>query len=132
VFSVPGDGWRGSGYLGEEHGAFGWLSVSGGGFPDSVRIWLDGDRVVMMDSRVRGASEVTKTLAAKLGSPTAKLDSYFRNALLEESEWVYPDRGLTLFVEPETQVLLHVAAYPRTSLPEYRRKFRLMAGRTVR
>jgi hypothetical protein len=132
VFSVPADRWRGSGHVGEEHRALTWLSVSGGGFPDSIRVWLDGDKVVMMDSQVRGRPEELKALAAKLGAPAAQLDSYFRNALLEKSEWVYPDRGLTLFVEPETHALLRVAAYPRTTLSEYRKRFRFMGGRTVR
>lgn len=132
VFTVPDDGGWGSGYLGEENRSLLWLTVSGGGFPDSIRVWLDGDKVVMLDTPVRSRPEELQALVARLGAPAAKLDAYFRNALLEESEWVYPDRGLTLFIEPETHVLLHLAAYPRTSLTEYRRQYRFMGGQTIK
>jgi hypothetical protein len=132
VFTIPRDAGRGSGHLGEEHRPLAWLSASGGGFPDSIRVWLDGDRVVMMDSKTLAPRAALDALVAKIGAPAARLDSYFNNALLEGSEWVYPDRGLTLFVEPETHALLRVAAYPRTTLEEYRKNLRFMGGRRVR
>jgi hypothetical protein len=132
VFTVPGDGWRAAGYVGEEQRELAWTSVSGGGFPDSVRVWLDGERIAAMDSRLLVRAPDWEVLAAKLGPPAAKLDAYFSQVLLEKSEWVYPERGLTLFVNPGNQVLLRVAAYPRTTLPEYRKRFRLILGPTVR
>lgn len=132
VFAVPQDGWRGSGYVGEENRELSWLSVSGGGFLDSIRVWLDGDKVVMMEAPVCGRPEELKALVGKLGAPAAKLDSYFNNALLEKSEWVYPDRGLVLFVEPETHALLRVAVFAPRTLDEYRKRARLLGGRTVK
>lgn len=132
VFTVASDDRRGSGYLGEDHRLLSWLSASGGGFPDSIRVWLDGDKVVALDSQILGRPQDLEALLAKIGAPAAKLDSYFNGVLLEKSEWVYPDRGLTLFVEPETHAPLRVAGYPRTTLAEYRKRYRFQGGRRVR
>jgi hypothetical protein len=85
-----------------------------------------------MDCQLLGRASDLEALVAVLGPPATKLDSYFSGLLLRESEWVYPERGLTIFVNPENFVPLHVFAYPQTTLPEYRRKFRLALGRTLR
>jgi len=132
VFTVPNDGWRNTGIVGEDFRELAWLSASGGGFPDSIRVWLDGDRVVMLDSEILGRPSELKPLLARLGAPKAKLDAYSGGVMLKGSEWVYPDRGLTLFVEPHNHAPLRVAAYPRTTLEEYRKKYRFLGGRRVR
>jgi hypothetical protein len=132
VFTVPQDGWRGSGYVGEEHREISWITVSTSRLPDSVRVWLDGESVVGMDCQLLGRASDLEALAANLGPPITKLDSYFNRLLLHESEWVYPQRGLTLFVNPENLVPLHVYVYPQTTLSEYRRRFRLSLGRLSR
>src|SRR5262245_31274426 len=77
VFTVPRrEGWRGRA-VGEETRTLEYLYVTGGGFPDSIRVWLDGDRVAMMDSKVLGRARDLKALTAALGPPAAKLDSLF-------------------------------------------------------
>lgn len=123
VLTVPDDGWRGSGYLGDIHRELSWLSASGGGFPDSVRVWLDGAHVVLMETPIRGKPADFRAAVAKLGPPAAKLDSYF-NVKMEKSEWVYPDRGLTLFVDPDDQIPLRIAVYAPTTLDDYRQRVR--------
>lgn len=132
AFTVPEGGWRGSGYVGEDHRPLSWLNATGGGFPGPVRAWLDGDEVVMLDAEILGRPADLEALAAKLGEPAAKLDSYLAGVLLPGSEWVYPDRGLTLFVEPETHAPLRAAAWPRATLEDYRKHYRFMGGRRTR
>ncbi len=132
ILSTAHDSWRGGGYVGEDHRLLSWLSASGGDFPDSIRVWLDGDHVVMMDAEILGHPSDLRPLLTKLGAPAAKLDARSGGVLLKGSEWVYPDRGLTLFVEPYNHAPLRVAVYPRTTLQEYRKKFRFLGGRRVR
>jgi hypothetical protein len=117
------DGWRGSGYLGDDSRALEWVSATPAGFPDSVRVWLDGDHMVLLDAPILGKPSDLEILATKLGVPAAKLDSYF-NVKIEEGEWVYPERGLTLFINPENRVPLRAVAYVPTTLDEYRRSLR--------
>jgi hypothetical protein len=118
------DGWRGSGWVGEEDEPrdLAWFSADAG-FPDSVRVWVDGQRVVMLETEVLGDASHLKALVAKLGRPAAKLDAYFQ-VKMEKSEWVYPDRGLTLFVNPRNHVLISAVGYAPTTLENYRRNLR--------
>jgi hypothetical protein len=131
VLTVPDDGWRGSGYLGDSHRPLAWLSANGGGFPDSVRVWLDGDRVVLMETRILGKPGDFHAAVARLGPPAAKLGSYF-DVKMEKSEWVYPDRGLTLFVNPENQIPLGIAVYAPTTLDGYCHRVRPITGPRAR
>jgi hypothetical protein len=117
------NGWRGSGYVGEEPRALTWVSAVGGGFPDSVRVWLDGPHVVLLETEVLGHASELKALIAKLGQPAAKLDAFFE-VKMEKSEWVYPERGLTLYVNPENHILLRALGYAPTTLENYRRHLR--------
>ena len=126
VFTVPPGGWRGSGYVGEEPRELSWLSVTGGNFPRSVRVWLDGNHVVLLDAEILGKASDLNTLVKKLSAPAVKLDSYFGNAPMPNSEWVYPQIGLTLFVEPDNHNLLRVVVYPATTVEDYRKKFRMV------
>ena len=132
VFHVESDGQRGSGTLGEAHCPRSWLTVAGKGFPEGVRVWLDGDQVVGMDTALRCATSDFDALIGQLGPSENMLDFHFSNALIPGGEWVYPHRGLTLFVEPELHCLLRIAAYPSTNLPRYRAIHRLLAGRWVK
>jgi|SRR5580698_3857701 hypothetical protein len=123
AWAYADDGWRGSGYVGEEPRALTWISATGTGFPDSVRVWLDGPRVVMLETQVLGKASDLKALVAKLGEPAAKLDAFFE-VKMEKSEWVYPNRGLTLYVNPENHILLRAVGYAPTTLENYRRHLR--------
>jgi hypothetical protein len=124
ALDIPEGGWRSGGYLGEEPRALEWLNATSPSFPRAVRLWLSGDNVVMIDSDILGRAEDLERLVAKLGRPAATLDSYFSNALMPKSEWVYPDIGLALFVEPENHNPLRIAVYPKTTLSDYRKNFR--------
>jgi hypothetical protein len=91
-----------------------------------VRVWLDGNIVVLIDAEILGRAADLTELTGKLGPPAAKLDSYFGNASMPGGEWVYPQIGLTLFVEPDNRNPLRVALYPATTIEEYRKKFRIV------
>jgi hypothetical protein len=108
------------------------LNVTGGGFPEAVRVWLDGERVVMLDALLRGRPADLKALTVKLGAPAAKLDGVFSGVPMLQGEWIYPERGLALLVNPKTGIPLRVMAYPRATLAEYRTKYRFMGGRMLR
>src|SRR5438105_2161534 len=89
ALTVPRDMTRASGYLGEQHHERMWMSATGAGLPGSIRIWLDGDHVLVLEAEIRGRPADFKALVAKLGPPAAKLDSHLRNVLMPKSEWVY-------------------------------------------
>ena len=121
------DGWRESGWVGDEPRTLTWFGADGGGFPDGVRVWMDGQRVVMLETEVLGDASHLEALVAKLGRPAAKLDAFF-DVKMKKIEWVYPDRGLTLYVEPHKHALLSVVGYAPTTLKNYRRNLRPITG----
>jgi hypothetical protein len=64
------------------------------------------------------ATEVPALLAA-LGEPAARLDWDFGTLPCPESEFVYPDRGITLFLSADHGRVFHVALYAATDLDDY-------------
>ena len=130
---TPGDpAARGSGHLGTRRRPLQWLYANGGGFPDSIRIWLDGDTVVALDTQLLVGRDAADRLTAALGAPSARLDAWFQNVLLKDSEWVYLDRGLSLVIEPQTGALLRLTAFPRTDLDDFTGSLRFLGGRFIR
>lgn len=124
VFPVEDD-WRGAGHLGEEGREMSWLSVEAEGYPQGLRVWLDQDRVVLIDAESPALSTGLPALLRAIGEPEARWEAYLGTLLIPGSEWVYPGRGLTLHVNPENGILLRLLAYAPTTLEGYRRRLRL-------
>lgn len=118
-------GWRGSGVLGEERRPAEWVNAELDGYDEAVRVWLEGDTVLLMDVESPPIAGEPAALLAQLGPPQATLDSYLGTFLLRGSEQVWPRRGLTLYVNPENGLLLRLAVYAPTTLAAYRRSLRL-------
>ncbi|MDQ2807307.1 MAG: hypothetical protein M3Z04_10420 [Chloroflexota bacterium] len=58
-------------------------------------------------------------LRANLGEPVARLDWYHGTLPIPAGEWVYPARGITVFVNTTAEEILHIALYRSTSLATY-------------
>ena len=91
----------------------------------SVRVWLEEEKVLLLDVKYPQIVPDLPTLVARWGEPEAKLGSYLGTLFLSESEWVYPQRGATLFVNPKNKILLRLAVYPITTLETYQDRLRL-------
>ncbi len=63
-------------------------------------------------------------LHADLGAPVARLDWYHGTLPIPAGEWVYPARGITLFVNTTADTALHIALYGATNLETYRSELR--------
>jgi hypothetical protein len=93
-------------------------------YDEPVDIWFDGEQVFLLlveYPEFEGWPELLK----QVGEPVAKLDSYLGTLLIPGSEWVYPERGLTLYVNPENRALLRLAVYAPTTLERYEAELRL-------
>jgi hypothetical protein len=69
-------------------------------------------------------------LITALGEPAARLDWDFGTLPCPGSEFVYPDRGITLFLRSDHERVLHVALYPATDLNDYIENLRPRLGKT--
>jgi len=99
------------------------------GYDHPCRIWLDGPQVLMLDVQYPTFLPDVTVLLNGLGEPEAKLDYVWGTLPIERGEWVYPNRGLTLFVTPSNLSVLHLAVYLRTTLQTYEENFRLHLGK---
>ena len=109
--------------LGQRKTNFRMLVVEG--YEHAVRVWLAAEKVLLLDVKYPQIDPDLPTLVAQWGEPAAKLGSYLGTLLLPESEWVYPQRGVTLFINPKNNILLRLAVYPPTTLESYQERLRL-------
>ncbi len=110
--------------LGEEFYQF--LAVSVDGYAPPVRIWFSPQReeVVLLDAAYPELQPDLPSLLMALGEPAAKLDTYWGTLPISTGEWVYPRRGLTLFLSKD-ETIFHLAVFVPTSLVYYRDHLRL-------
>jgi hypothetical protein len=102
------------------------LDVSG--YIEPVSVWFNERRVVLLEAEY---PEVVPNVAATLqalGTPDARLDVHWRSLKLVHGQLVYASRGLALYINPENQVLLRLAAFEPTSIDIYNDQLMLDLG----
>jgi hypothetical protein len=121
-------GFEGAAPLGERYEPAEWVGATGAGFPSGIRVWLRDGRVVLLDAEGFEPSGPVDALLDGLGEPAARRDAFLGPIEIPGSEWVYPERGLTLYVNPETRVVDRVLAYAPTTLDAYEAELRPHTG----
>jgi hypothetical protein len=101
------------------------------GYEHPVRIWSDGQKVLMLDVEYPSFVLETPALLKELGDPETKLDYDWGTTRLENSEWVYADRGLALFLAPDNSRAFHLAVFSRTTMQGYKENFQLHLGKRL-
>ena len=124
-FSLMNDG-HGLARLGKIKREFRMLVVDDYDHP--VRVWSDESRVLMLDVEYPSLLSGVADLLNHLGEPQAKFDYDWHMMRIEKSEWVYADRGLTLFLSSDDSRIFHLAVFPRTTMQGYEENFRLHLG----
>jgi hypothetical protein len=81
--------------------------------------------VVMFEAGMPELADDLPALLASLGPPDDVADFVFRDVTMTGGERVFARRGVTLFVNPENQRVLHVALYSPTTVETYRARLRL-------
>jgi len=69
-------------------------------------------------------------LVESLGVPEAKLDWDFGTLPCPESEYIYPSKGITLFLSTDKTRVFHIALYASTTLDNYLENIRPQLGKT--
>lgn len=93
-----------------------------------ARIWWEGERPVLIETEYPNLRGGLDAALEELGEPAAELTYRFALETWEAGEWVWPEKGLTLFVVPRSRTVLRLAAYRPTDIESYRRELRLDFG----
>jgi len=88
---------------------------------DGAEVWV----VAIDDPPFAGAPQLERE---RLGSPALALDSARGTVSLPGAEWVYPQRGLTVFADVVDARIWRVALFPRCTEEQYVELYRLGAG----
>jgi hypothetical protein len=100
------------------------------GYDDLSLAYADG-RPILFEARYPQIVAYD-TLLQTLGQPAAKLDWDFGTLPLPKGEWVYPQRGITLFMGQSHQTAYHIVLYPATTLKDYQENLRPKFKKTLR
>jgi hypothetical protein len=71
-------------------------------------------------------------LTADLGEPEERHDYAFGTLAVDDGEWIYARRGITVFVNTDPDRVLHVALYAPTSAADYAERLRPHLEKTLR
>ena len=108
-----------AGRLGQRHTPAFFHTTQLDGYINFVRAWRRAEQVVLITGEYPSLSGNLAALLKSYGEPAAKL-TYFQGVIeIEAGEWAYPQRGITLFMNANAEMLAQVAVYSVTSLTDY-------------
>ena len=123
LIGAPSDGWVPQ-TRGTETVAFDVRHLTLGGYERATVTRDDSGHVVMFDGSRPDLDGGWPALQQDLGAPEAQLDYRYLFVDYAGGEWVYPSRGITVFVNPQDGLMKHIAVYPSTTLDDWTRRLR--------
>jgi hypothetical protein len=94
------------------------------GFTEGVFFYFDRDTLSAIATEYWSFDRDTcAALLEQQGEPPHRLDFYWRDQKVDNGESVYPERGITVGVVPESGVIAKVMVYPSCSLETYRERY---------
>ncbi len=100
-----------------------WVILKIDGYYRPMASFVDGT-FVMFDAMNPTLSVPVSTLQRELGAPAATEDWWYGSVEMKNSAFVYPDKGITLFLNSDTHEALHIALYHRTDLSGWQQGLR--------
>lgn len=104
--------------LGKERRLASFKMLAFGGYAAPAKLWFRGDTTCCIEVESPALEGVDEVLS-KLGEPVAKLDYYFDVMHNRGGEYVYADRGLTLFMSSNRSNVVKLWVYVPMSLDDY-------------
>ena len=82
-------------------------------------------QAILFDASTPQLKEGLSPILKALGTPAAQLNWWYGTLELPGGEWVYPQRGITLFIDGQkNERLLHIALYSPTTLSTWKATLR--------
>jgi hypothetical protein len=111
-------------YFGTQNAEYTFHSLQYPGFTEGIFFYFDHDKLCCIATEYWSfdKQECAKLLR-ETGKPMHRLDLYWRNDIIENGEWVHPDKGITLGVIPATKLIIRVIVYPKCTLNTYKSRY---------
>lgn len=90
------------------------------GYPQHLKAWYPGPHLVLIETTLPSLVHPVGELATEMGEPAAALDYWWDVLRVSGGARVYPERGIVLFIGPESQ-LLRLSLFTPCNLGEYLR-----------
>lgn len=88
----------------------------------SMQVWYENDSLLMVVITFPKLADKTQLLFDSLGEPSEKIDYHIDVGIIENGCWVYPNKGISIFVDTPGASVMKVALYKECSLEHYRDK----------
>lgn len=89
------------------------------GYPFNLKVWFREERVVLIEMNHPRLSHPSQELLKGLGKPEDKLDYHLDVLPVAGGAWIYPKRGITVFLDVGLTEVMRIAVYPSCSRTEY-------------
>jgi hypothetical protein len=123
LFDVAFDESWGLRKLGDDHDAARMRLLDITGYYRPLASVRDGE-VVMFDGTNPELDGGWSALASDLGTPDATRDFVYSTVTMSGGERIHATRGITIFLNPENEMVLHVAVYAPTTVEDYEKRLR--------
>ena len=90
------------------------------------------DQLILFDAMNPDLPGGFLPLHKELGEPATRLDWHYGTLSIPTGEWIYPERGITIFLNTTSDKALHIALYQPTTLLKYQRSLRPHLQKHVR
>lgn len=124
VFPRDSD-WSGTALLGRRYREANYLWVDIPGPEGKLRVWFDGERVILLDLACSHLKVRPDQLAGLFNEMPASLDTWRGTLPMPESELVFTAHGLAAFISRETDSIWHLALFPPLTLEAYQDDLRI-------
>lgn len=91
-------------------------------FEEPLKVWFRDDDLVMIDISHPELPYPDGELLERLGDPEARLDYSFDVMEIEDGAWLYPTRGMALFLDAGKETVMRLSLFPPCDLGAYARR----------
>ena len=97
-------------------------------YSEPLKVWFRDGEIVLIETPYPAIPDGTADLLDRLGEPAARFDYEVDVVVVSGGSWVYPSRGLAVFLDADGETVNRVSLFHACSLDEYTEQIRQDTG----
>ena len=89
------------------------------GYPDNLKVWFQENSILLIEIKYPILPYPSEVVLEHFGPPDIKLDYQLDIMPVSHGAWVYPNRGLTLFLDSSHTKLMGIALFHSCNIAYY-------------